>query len=47
MQLNTLIPNSRLYLINQCGHWAQLEHSEEFNRIVTDFIGTGPGLDLR
>lgn len=40
LQLNTLIPNSRLYLINQCGHWAQLEHSEEFNRIVTDFIGT-------
>lgn len=40
LQLNTLIPNSRLYLINQCGHWAQLEHSAEFNRIVTDFIGT-------
>ncbi|MGP6175596.1 alpha/beta fold hydrolase [Corynebacterium sp. A21] len=39
LQLNTLIPNSRLYLINQCGHWAQLEHSEEFNRIVANFIG--------
>lgn len=41
LQLNTLIPNSRLYLINQCGHWAQLEHAEEFNRIVTDFVGIG------
>jgi len=32
------IPNSRLVLFNRCGHWAQLEHAEEFNRLVTDFI---------
>jgi len=33
-----LIPNSRLLLLNRCGHWAQVEHAEEFNRVVTDFI---------
>ena len=32
------IPNSRAVLINRCGHWAQLEHAEEFNRLVTDFV---------
>jgi 2-hydroxy-6-oxonona-2,4-dienedioate hydrolase len=33
-----LIPNSRLVLLNRCGHWAQLEHADEFNRLVDDFI---------
>jgi len=32
------IPNSRAILINRCGHWAQLEHANEFNRLVTDFV---------
>lgn len=32
------IPNSRLVLLNRCGHWAQVEHAEEFNRLVIDFI---------
>ena len=32
------IPDSRLLLINRCGHWAQLEHVEEFNRAVVDFV---------
>jgi 2-hydroxy-6-oxonona-2,4-dienedioate hydrolase len=32
------IPNSRAVLINRCGHWAQLEHADEFNRLVIDFI---------
>lgn len=38
LQLVSLIPDSRLVLFNRCGHWAQLEHAEEFNRLVTDFI---------
>ena len=38
LKLNALIPNSRLYVINRCGHWAQVEHAQEFNRVVTDFI---------
>lgn len=32
------IPSSRLVLLNRCGHWAQVEHADEFNRLVTDFI---------
>lgn len=36
--LNAHIPNSRLVLMNRCGHWAMIEHAEEFNRLVTDFV---------
>jgi len=32
------IPNSRAMLLNQCGHWAMIEHAAEFNRLVVDFL---------
>ena len=32
------IPNSRAVLLNHCGHWAMIEHAEEFNRLVVDFL---------
>ncbi|MFE2426684.1 alpha/beta fold hydrolase [Streptomyces sp. NPDC059373] len=32
------IPNSRLVLLNRCGHWAMIEHAAEFNRLVVDFL---------
>ena len=32
------IPNSRLVLLNRCGHWAMIEHADEFNRMVVDFL---------
>ena len=38
LQLVAAIPNSRLVLLNRCGHWAQLEHADEFNRLVADFV---------
>ncbi|MEV6161661.1 alpha/beta hydrolase [Streptomyces sp. NPDC052052] len=38
LELVSLIPDSRLVLFNRCGHWAQLEHAAEFNRLVTDFV---------
>lgn len=38
LQLVTHIPNSRMVLLNRCGHWAMIEHAEEFNRLVTDFV---------
>ena len=38
MRLVSLVPNSRLVLLNRCGHWAQLEHAEEFNRLVSGFV---------
>lgn len=41
LRLLTLVPNSRAILFNQCGHWAQLEKAEEFNRVVSDFLNAG------
>ncbi|MEU0303561.1 alpha/beta hydrolase [Streptomyces sp. NPDC006175] len=38
LELVSLIPDSRLVLLNRCGHWAQLEHAAEFNRLVADFV---------
>lgn len=34
LKLCALIPDSRLVLINRCGHWAQVEHAAEFNRLL-------------
>lgn len=42
LRLVKLIPNSRAYLINHCGHWAQVEHAAEFNELVRHFILTTP-----
>lgn len=36
------IPDSRLVLLNRCGHWAMIEHAEEFNRLVIDFVRGNP-----
>lgn len=38
LRMVALIPNSRLLLINQCGHWLQTEHADEFNRQVLSFL---------
>ncbi|PKO49398.1 MAG: 2-hydroxy-6-oxo-6-phenylhexa-2,4-dienoate hydrolase [Betaproteobacteria bacterium HGW-Betaproteobacteria-4] len=32
------IPNADLHVFNRCGHWAQWEHVEKFNRLVLDFF---------
>jgi 2-hydroxy-6-oxo-6-phenylhexa-2,4-dienoate hydrolase len=32
------IPDAPLHVFSQCGHWAQFEHADEFNRLVLDFI---------
>lgn len=32
------IANARLLLLNRCGHWAMIEHADEFNRAVVDFL---------
>jgi pimeloyl-ACP methyl ester carboxylesterase len=31
--------NARLHVLPRCGHWAQVEHSDEFNRVTLDFLG--------
>ncbi len=38
LRIVAMLPNSRLVLINRCGHWVQLEHAAEFNRLVDDFV---------
>ena len=38
LKLLSATANSRLVIFNHCGHWAHLEHPEEFNRLVTDFV---------
>ncbi|MCL2583572.1 MAG: alpha/beta fold hydrolase [Streptosporangiales bacterium] len=38
LYLVSAVANSRLVLLNQCGHWAMIEHAEEFNRLVADFV---------
>lgn len=38
LQLLRDIPDSRLHVFRSCGHWAQIEHEAEFNRIALDFL---------
>ena len=33
------LPNAELHVFNRCGHWAQWEHADKFNRLVLDFLG--------
>lgn len=33
------IPRAQLHVFGQCGHWAQVEKFDEFNRLTTDFLG--------
>ena len=32
------IPRVQLHVFGQCGHWAQLEKFDEFNRLAADFL---------
>ncbi len=35
------MPNCRMVLVPQCGHWVMMEHRELFNRTVIDFLQNG------
>lgn len=37
-----VIPNARSVIFNRCGHWAQVEHKEEFNRTLLSFLEQFP-----
>jgi pimeloyl-ACP methyl ester carboxylesterase len=37
-KFHELIPNSRLYFIDECGHAPMMEKPEEFNNILEDFL---------
>jgi pimeloyl-ACP methyl ester carboxylesterase len=32
------MPNAEMHIFNHCGHWAQVEHRDEFNEIVLAFL---------
>ncbi|QAZ40703.1 2-hydroxy-6-oxo-2,4-heptadienoate hydrolase [Methylibium sp. Pch-M] len=32
------IPDAQLHLFGRCGHWTQIEHTERFVRLVSDFL---------
>jgi 4,5:9,10-diseco-3-hydroxy-5,9,17-trioxoandrosta-1(10),2-diene-4-oate hydrolase len=36
------IPRAQLHVFSRCGHWAQLEQFDEFNRLVTAFLDDKP-----
>ena len=35
------IPNNRMVLVPNCGHWVMMEHRDLFNRTVIDFLKNG------
>ncbi|MEV7094438.1 4,5:9,10-diseco-3-hydroxy-5,9,17-trioxoandrosta-1(10),2-diene-4-oate hydrolase [Amycolatopsis sp. NPDC051045] len=35
-----MIPRAQLHVFGGCGHWAQLEKFDEFNRLALDFLGS-------
>ena len=34
------LKNARMLIFQNCGHWAQVEKREEFDRAVLDFFAT-------
>lgn len=37
-QFHELLPNSRLFILDKCGHAPMMEHPDEFNRLLGDFL---------
>lgn len=37
-RLFALLPNAELHMFGKCGHWTQIEHTERFNMLVSDFL---------
>ena len=33
------IPRAQLHVFGQCGHWAQVQKFDEFNKLTIDFLG--------
>jgi len=32
------MPNAEMHIFSRCGHWAQWEHADKFNRMVLEFL---------
>lgn len=37
-QFHELLPDSRLFILEECGHAPMMEHPEEFNRLLEEFL---------
>ncbi|CAN7578349.1 alpha/beta fold hydrolase [Pseudorhodoferax sp. LjRoot39] len=35
------LPNAEMHVFSRCGHWAQWEHADKFNRMVKEFLAVG------
>jgi 2-hydroxy-6-oxonona-2,4-dienedioate hydrolase len=33
------LQDAELHVFSRCGHWAQWEHADKFNRMVVEFLG--------
>lgn len=42
MRTSALIPNCRAVILNRCGHWAQVEHANEFDQLLLHFLAQHP-----
>ena len=38
LQITRTVADGRMHIFTKCGHWAQVEHAAEFNRLVIDFL---------
>ena len=38
LQLARMVPEAGCTSSRECGHWAQVEHADAFNRLVLDFL---------
>jgi pimeloyl-ACP methyl ester carboxylesterase len=38
LQMTRIVPDGQMHIFTRCGHWAQVEHAAEFNRLVLDFL---------
>lgn len=38
LQITRTVPDGQMHIFTKCGHWAQVEHAAEFNRLVIDFL---------
>lgn len=38
LRLLHLIEDAQLHVFGRCGHWTQIEHADEFNRMLADFV---------
>ncbi|MDT2006169.1 alpha/beta fold hydrolase [Rhodococcus opacus] len=39
-ELLNVIPNADSHIFSQCGHWSQVERSEDFNAVITQYLGS-------